>query len=92
MSVREKRRQLITVAAVCLLIIMLIALTVNVITIFRLKARQEELRKRLNELSLTAERVDNELDSRSNKEYIEKYARENLKLTEDGEIVYVPQE
>ena len=90
MSVREKRGQLITVAAVCLLIIMLVALTINVVTIFRLKARQEELRKKLSELDLTAERIDNELESRSDKDYIEKYARENLELTEDGEIVYVP--
>ena len=88
MSMREKKRQLITIAAVGLLVIMLIALTVNVITIFRLKARQEELRKKLDELGLKAEQVDNELASRSDEDCIEKYAREKLGLTEDGEIVY----
>ncbi|HEY8389621.1 MAG TPA: septum formation initiator family protein [Clostridia bacterium] len=90
MSAREKKRQLITVAAVSLLVIMLIALTINIITIFRLKARQEELRKKLSELNLLSERIDNELASRLEKDYIEKYAREKLELTEDGEIVFVP--
>ncbi|HEY8444195.1 MAG TPA: septum formation initiator family protein [Clostridia bacterium] len=90
MSSKERKRQLITIAAVSLLAIMLIALTINIITIFRLKARQEELRRRLAELNITAERLDNELQNRSDPYYIKKYAREKLGLTEDGEKVYIP--
>ena len=71
---------------------MLIALTINIITIFRLKARQEELRKKLTELDLAAEQINNELQSRSNPDYIEKYAREKLGLTQDGEKVFTPKD
>ncbi|HEY8419813.1 MAG TPA: septum formation initiator family protein [Clostridia bacterium] len=90
MSAKERKRQFVTIAAISLLVIMLIALTVNIITIFRLKARQEELRRRLSELNIKAEQIDNELQNRSNSEYIKKYAREKLGLTEDGEKVYIP--
>lgn len=91
-SSREKKRQLMTIAAMSLLVIMLVALTINIITIFRLKARQEELRKRLSELTIQAEQIDNELNNRSDNDYIKKFARENLGLTEDGEKVFIPQE
>jgi cell division protein FtsB len=90
MSARERKRQLMTIAAISLLVIMLIALTVNIITIFRLKARQEELRRQLSELNVKTEHIDNELQNRSDLEYIKKYAREKLGLTEDGEKVYIP--
>ncbi|HEY8423500.1 MAG TPA: septum formation initiator family protein [Clostridia bacterium] len=87
---RTRKRQLMTIAAVSLLAIMLIALTINIITIFRLKARQEDLRRKLAELTKQAEIIDNELANRSEPDYIKKYARENLGLTEDGEKVYIP--
>ncbi|HHW90479.1 MAG TPA: septum formation initiator family protein [Clostridiales bacterium] len=89
-SPRIRKRQLIAIAAISLLVVMLIALTINIITIFRLKARQEELRRKLSEMNLTAEQIDNELQNRSNPDYIEKYAREKLGLTQDGEKVFKP--
>lgn len=90
MKSKTKKQQLITIAAVTLLAVMLIALLINCITIIRLKARQEDLRRQLSELNLMSEVVDDELAYRSNEEYLEKYAREKLEMTEDGEKVFLP--
>lgn len=88
---KEHKRQLINVGAVVLIAIMLIVLTINIITIIKLKARQEELLKNLDTLSHKQEQINIELNNASTDAYLKQYARENLGLTEEGEKVFVPE-
>jgi len=60
------------------------------IRIYQLRQEEKALMENVRLLEKEKERYQAELDSAQSEEYIENFARENLRMVKENEILYVP--
>jgi len=82
-----RRRLLIFVVTV----ILVAALCVSVADIIKLKAEEREALKKQEQLKAKQEQLKEDLKDADSEENIEDQAREKLKLTKPGEVIYIPE-
>lgn len=87
---QKKITALITVTGVCLLLISLIALIYNIVSLATLSSKRAALEERSAYLQSVIEGNVDEIEYRSTREYIEKYARDYLNMKYEDEEVYEP--
>lgn len=87
---QKKITAIITVTGVCLLLISVIALIYNIVSLATLSARRAELEARSEQLQAVIDGNVSEIEYRSTREYIEKYARDYLNMKYEDEEVYEP--
>ncbi len=85
---QKKITAIITVTAIVLLLISVVALVYNLISLGVLEARKAELEARSAELQAFIEDNENEIEYKSTSDYIEKYARDYLNMKYEDEEVY----
>lgn len=84
---KQGRKRLIVFVAAAILIIVL---GVSVFDILKLKAEEHEALKQQEQLKAQQEQLKEDLKEADKEQNIEDQAREKLKLTKPGEIVYIP--
>ncbi len=85
---QKQKVQIITVTAVALLVIMLIALIGNFIRLGALNKSESRLAKEIERNAAIIEDNDQTIAYRNTPAYIEQYAREVLGMKKLGEVVY----
>ena len=90
----EKNRivRIITVSAVIFIVLLVIALTMNLVTLTRLNNRKAELESKLTEIREQIEANNAEIDYISSDEYIDAYAREYLNMKGKDEEAFTGKE
>ncbi len=84
---KQGRKRLIVFVAAAILIVVL---GVSVFDILKLKAEEHEALKQQEQLKAQQEQLKEDLKEADKEQNIEDQAREKLKLTKPGEIVYIP--
>ena len=87
---RNKIRNIIIIAAVCLLLVVAVVNFMSQMAKYNeMKAQKELLQKKINEANDNIEELEYWIDAPMDDDYIMKFAREKLELYRADEIVFV---
>ena len=85
---KQSRRRILVLAIAAFLVVIL---CISVVNIVKLKGEEREALKKQEQLKAKQEQMQEELKDIDSQEKIEDLAREKLKLTKPGEIIYIPE-
>lgn len=85
---KQSRRRILVLGVAAFLIVVL---CISVVNIIQLKAEERDALKKQEQLKAKQEQMEEELKNSDSEENIEDLAREKLKLTKPGEIIYIPE-
>lgn len=85
---QQKIAKLFTVVGVVLMLIAVIALIYNIVTLAVLNGRKSSMEKYSQELQTQIENSGEEINYKSSKDFVEKYARDYLNMKYKDEGVY----
>ena len=87
---QKKIARICTVTGVILVFIALVALIVNIITLSVKSAQKADLERRSAELQEQIDNLQDDLEYRNTKEFVERYARDHFNMIYPDEVVYEP--
>lgn len=85
---KQSRRRILVLGVAAFLIVVL---CISVVNIIQLKADERDALKKQEQLKAKQEQMEEELKNSDSEENIEDLAREKLKLTKPGEVIYIPE-
>lgn len=85
-------RKNLTILCVTMIFLLVIIMIFQFVTLTVETQKQETLIAEIAEMEKAIDDIEDEIDYRETLLYIEKYARENLELYGDNDIIFVPNE
>lgn len=91
MTEKQKRiAKLFTVVGVILMLIAIVALVWNIVTLAVRNSHKSRLEETSRQLQAVIDGNEEDIDYKSSKEFVEKYARDYLNMKYPDETVYAP--
>lgn len=85
-------RKNLTILCVTMIFLLVVIMIFQFVTLAVATQKQETLIAEIAEMEQAIDDISDEIDYRETLLYIEKYARENLELYGDSDIIFVPNE
>ncbi len=85
-------RKNLTILCVTMIFLLAVIMIFQFVTLAVATQKQETLIAEIAEMEQAIDDISNEIDYRETLLYIEKYARENLELYGENDIIFVPNE
>ncbi|MFI3164420.1 MAG: septum formation initiator family protein [Bacillota bacterium] len=85
-------RKNLTILCVTMIFLLVVIMIFQFVTLAVATQKQETLIAEIAEMEKAIDDISDEIDYRETLLYIEKYARENLELYGDNDIIFVPNE
>lgn len=87
---KRKLYRNVTILATCLAVILVLTLVVQLITLSVANAKTKELEEKAAFLAGEIESINDEIEYKNSLMFIEKYAREQLGLHGEDDIIFTP--
>jgi len=86
---QKKINRIITVALICMIVLLVVALLVNLGGAMSTRGQANRLESEIRRLENENAEIEAELEYRQTDQFVRDYARENLGMGEDGDRVFV---